>query len=346
MKSLIKIYIEIANQNLSFIIGSLGTSSAIKVANGIIKEYTIRPSSVRYDIQKDVSALNANIFKDANVIISAIDGSTPDGSSVVLSNTVNSVMFDLDGDIEILNGNTPGFLTKNNDLYILNSGARYESIARLGVKISDNTYKIFTITKDFSKFIYTYNSSVETYSIVYHANGGEGEDYVVSKVACGENILATLAETKFIPKENKQFAGWAKSENGKVINEIIINIDGNKDLYAIWKDIEIDPEPTAEPEPSTEPEPTTEPEPSTEPEPTAEPEPTTEPEPSTEPEPTTEPVQTTELETENLGISTGAIIGIIFGCIAIVVGFSIYYFVVRKRKRIKQTDMDIGLNLK
>ena len=30
-------------------------------------------------------------------------------------------MFDLDDDIEILNGNTPGFLTKNNDFYILNS---------------------------------------------------------------------------------------------------------------------------------------------------------------------------------------------------------------------------------
>ena len=98
--------------------------------------------------------------------------------------------------------------------------------------------------------------------------------------------MATLAETKFIPKENKQFAGWAKSENGKVINEIIINIDGNKDLYAIWKDIEIDPEPTTEPKPSTEPEPTTEPEP----------EPSTEPELSTEPEPSTELQQNQKLK--------------------------------------------------
>ena len=150
---------------------------------------------------------------------------------------------------------------------------------------------------------------METYSIVYHANGGEGEDYVVSKVACGENILATLAETKVTPKENKQFTGWAKSENSKVINEIIINIDGNKDLYAIWKDIEIDPEPTTEPKPSTEPKPTTEP------------------------------------ETENLGISTGAIIGIIFGCNAIIFGFFIYFFVVKKRKKNKEMDLDVGLIL-
>ena len=201
--------IEITNRNLSFIIGSLGTSSAIRVTDGIINEYIIRPSSVRSDIQKDVSALDANLFQDANIIISSYKDSTPDGSSIVLSSSVNSVMFDLEGDIEILNGNTPGFLTKNNDFYTLNSSARYESMARLGVNLYDNTYKIFIITKGFGKFIFTYNSSVETYSIIYHANGGVGEDYVVSKVAYGENVLATLAETKVTPKENKQFMGWA-----------------------------------------------------------------------------------------------------------------------------------------
>ena len=290
---------EITNKNLSFIISSLGTSSSIKVTNGIINEYKILPSSISYDIQKDVSALDANIFKDANIIISVNDA-TPDGSSIVLSSTVNYVMFDLDGDIEILNGNTPGFLTKNNnDYYILNGSSRYESIARLGVKISDNTYKIYTITKDFGKFICTYNSSVETYSIIYHANGGVGEDYVVSKVAYGENILATLAETKITPKENKQFVGWATSENGKAIKEIIIEIEGNKELYAIWKDVEIKPEPAPEP----------------------------------------------EKEPEKSEISTWAIIGTIVACIVIVVGVSVWYFVIRKRKKIEQSDMDIGLNL-
>ena len=237
---------EITNQNLAFIIGSLGTSSSIRVAAGIITDYIILPSSVSSDIQKDVSALDVNIFKNANIIISAIKA-TPDGSSIVLSRTVNCVKFDLDGDIEILNGNTPGFLTKNSDSYILNSTARYESIARLGVKISDSIYKIFIITKGFGKFIYTYNSSVETYTIIYHANGGVGEDYVVSKVAYGENVLATLAETKITPKENKQFVGWATSENGKAIKEVIINIVGNKELYALWKDAEIEPELVTEP---------------------------------------------------------------------------------------------------
>ena len=286
---------EISNQNLAFIISSLGTSSSIRVTSGIINEYRILPSSVSYNIQKDVSTLDANIFKNAKIIISARK-ETPDGSSIVLSSTVNCVMFDLEGDIEILNGNTPGFLTKNNDSYTLNSSARYESIARLGVKISDNIYKIFIITKGFGKFIYTYNSSVETYSIIYHANGGVGEDYVVSKVVVGENILATLVETKITPKENKQFVGWAKSENGKSIKEIMIKIEGNTKLYALWKDVEIEPEPVQEPKKS--------------------------------------------------GIKTGAIIGIIVGCIIIIVGgLSIYYFVIRKRKKLKQMDMDMNTGI-
>ena len=105
--------------------------------------------------------------------------------------------------------------------------------------------------------------------------------------------MATLAETKVTPKENKQFVGWATSENGKAIKEIIIKIEGNKELYALWKDIEIEPEP--------------------------------------------EPVP----EHKNSGTSTGAIIGIIVGCIIIIVGFSIYYFVIRKRKKMKQMDEDM-----
>ena len=295
--------IEINNQTLAFIISSLGTSSQIKVAGGIINEYIILPSSVSSDIQKDISALDSNVFKNANIIISA-NQRTPDGSSIVLSSTINCVKFELEGEIEILNGNTPGFLTKNNDYFVLNISARYESIARLGVKISDNTYKIFTITKNLGKFIYTYNSSVEIYTITYHANGGVGEDYVVPKVSYGENALATLTETKVTPKENKQFVGWATSENGKAIKEITIKIEGNKELYALWKDIEIEHEPESEPEQETVP------------------------------------------EHKNLAISSGAIIGIIVACVIIVAGVAFYYFVIYKRKKMKEmnVDMDIGLN--
>ena len=137
---------------------------------------------------------------------------------------------------------------------------------------------------------------METYSIIYHANGGVGEDYVLSKVAYGENVLATLAETKVTPKENKQFVGWATSENGKAIKEIIVKIEGNTELYALWKDVEIETEPK---------------------------------------------------NSKKSGISTGAIIGIIVGCITIVVVFSISYFVVRKRIKKKKMDIYIdSINLK
>jgi len=103
--------IEITNQALAFIISSLGTSSSIKVASGIINEYIILPSSVSSDIQKDASALDANVFKNANIIIST-NQRTPDGSSIVLSSTINCVKFELEGEIEILNGNTPRILNE------------------------------------------------------------------------------------------------------------------------------------------------------------------------------------------------------------------------------------------
>ena len=125
--------------------------------------------------------------------------------------------------------------------------------------------------------------------------------------------MATLAETKITPKENKQFVGWAISENGKAIKEIIIKIEGNKELYALWKDVEIE----------------------------IEPEPVPEPVPKPIPEPAQEPIP----EPKTSGISTGAIIGIIVGCVTIVVGFSIYYFVIKKKKKMKQMDMDMDIGL-
>ena len=76
----------------------------------------------------------------------------------------------------------------------------------------------------------------------------------------------------------------------------MIKIEGNTKLYALWKDVEIQPEPVQEPKKS--------------------------------------------------GIKTGAIIGIIVGCIIIIVGgFSIYYFVIRKRKKLKQMDMDMNTGI-
>ena len=71
-------------------------------------------------------------------------------------------------------------------------------------------------------------------------------------------------------------------KNGKAIKEITINIEGNTQLYALWKDLEIEPEPE---------------------------------------------------NFKQSGISTGAINGIMIGCVIIVFGFSFYFFGVRKRKK-------------
>ena len=302
--------IQINNPNLALIIASLGTSSSIKVTNGIISHYIIRPSGVTVVTQKDVSALDSNVFNDANINISATEGSTPSGSSIVLSSTVNHVMFDLDGDIEILNGNTPGFLVNNDGLYTLNSQAKYESIARIGVKTSENTYRLFTITKGLHSFIITFWSSVKTYTVTYHANGGVGEDYVVTNVATGEYVLLSLTDSRFTPQENKQFVGWAKSKDGKVIKEPVINIEGNTEIYALWKDIEQEQQSESESEQKSE----------------------SESEQKSEIQPEQQQI---EAETSHKsGLGTGSIVGIIVAAIVVLgaAGFCVYYFVIRKRK--------------
>ena len=58
----------------------------------------------------------------------------------------------------------------------------------------------------------------------------------------------TLPACSFIAPEGKQFAGWALSANGAKIDGTTINITGNTELFALWKDVEIAPEPEPQPE--------------------------------------------------------------------------------------------------
>ena len=75
---------------------------------------------------------------------------------------------------------------------------------------------------------------VDSYSISFNANGGEG---VKGDVKVEQNTSYTLPENPYTAPTNKVFAGWSFTSNGAVIGEATINIDDNKTLYAIWEDI-------------------------------------------------------------------------------------------------------------
>ena len=105
-----------------------------------------------------------------------------------------------------------------------------------------------TITIDGNKELYAIWEDIpaEQYTISFNNNGGSGE---IANVQYGGTY--TLPTTcSFTAPEGKEFAGWALSENGEKITTATIQITANTQLFALWKDIEADPEPEVEPEPA------------------------------------------------------------------------------------------------
>ncbi len=70
----------------------------------------------------------------------------------------------------------------------------------------------------------------ETYAVSFNANGGTGEMENVENVSGAY----ALPDCTFTAPENKEFKGWAYTEDGEVITETTINVSGNITLYAIW----------------------------------------------------------------------------------------------------------------
>lgn len=75
------------------------------------------------------------------------------------------------------------------------------------------------------------NSSPTVYTITLNANGGSGSMDPVNMEA-GEYTLPDCGFTY----GQKVFDGWALSESGSVLSGTSINISGDVQLYAIWRD--------------------------------------------------------------------------------------------------------------
>lgn len=75
----------------------------------------------------------------------------------------------------------------------------------------------------------------ETYTVVYHANGGIGEDYSVP----GLKGKCVLTQNRFISSaEWLRFDGWSTRADGTVdyLDEAEVSVSENMDLYAVWID--------------------------------------------------------------------------------------------------------------
>ena len=81
-----------------------------------------------------------------------------------------------------------------------------------------------------------YLQVVDSYSISFNANGGEG---VKGDVKVEKDTNYTLPGNSYTAPANKFFTGWSFTSNGAVIEEALINVDSNKTLYAIWAPIPV-----------------------------------------------------------------------------------------------------------
>ena len=148
-----------------------------------------------------------------------------------------------------------------------------------------------TITIDGNKELYAIWEDIpaEQYTISFNNNGGSGE---IANVQYGGTY--TLPTTcSFTAPEGKEFAGWALSENGEKITTATIQITENTQLFALWKDIEAEPDPEPDPEPEVEPKP----------------------------------------EPAKAGLPAGAVVAIVIASVLVagVGGFAVVWFVVKKK---------------
>jgi uncharacterized repeat protein (TIGR02543 family) len=135
------------------------------------------------------------------------------------------------------------------------------------------------------------------YRLSYRGNGfTNGSEPAASNHARGS--AATVKDRGAMARTGFMFLGWAMTPTANAAElspgDTLV-MDGDVNLYAVWRLAASlapqPPAPTPQPEPTPEPEPQPEPqpEPTPEPEPDPTPEPTPEPEPQPEPEPTPEP---------------------------------------------------------
>ena len=89
-----------------------------------------------------------------------------------------------------------------------------------------------------------------TYTISFNANGGSGTMAAVT-TAYGNYELPACA---FTAPDGKEFDGWALSSSGAKITTTEINVTENIQLFAVWKNVEVNPDPEPEVEPQPEPE--------------------------------------------------------------------------------------------
>ena len=90
----------------------------------------------------------------------------------------------------------------------------------------------YNVTADVELFAIWEDIPVVKYDVTFNANGGTG---TMSPVEYAGTY--TLPACTFTAPDGKQFKGWSTSANGEVIDGTTYNVTANVELFAIWEDI-------------------------------------------------------------------------------------------------------------
>ena len=101
-----------------------------------------------------------------------------------------------------------------------------------------------TITLDGDTELYAIWEDIpaEQYTVSFNSNGGSGTMVGVQYAG-----TYTLPACTFTAPDGKEFDGWALSANGEKITTAQITISENTELFALWKNIEVEPQPEPQP---------------------------------------------------------------------------------------------------
>lgn len=142
------------DKNFIKLLNALSYNCSFTVSGGLVTEIIVRPSTVTRKPVTDISILTPDDLKDIKLTVAAntkqsmtAGGVSPAGTTIIVSGGLTSFDIDLNGTIVADKSNPAGFVTVSGNKVTIDSSVATDTTAKLGVKLSDGTYRTFVFTK-------------------------------------------------------------------------------------------------------------------------------------------------------------------------------------------------------
>ena len=151
---------------LAKLLSTLKAPCSFVVVNGIVTDVIIRPTAATQgNATTDLAALNYSDYGTATITFainlqqSSAGNPTRTGTKVIISSTVEQMLFDLGGEVIVDSGNTANFVTYSDGKLTINGSAAIGSVCVFKAQNDDGSYRTVTFTMQISNEItIEYNS--------------------------------------------------------------------------------------------------------------------------------------------------------------------------------------------